>query len=108
MPFSPMADRLVSHSATSFEFSLAENTSTAGFAFPTLQQQAAIDELKDIDESDVIAWLTVIRSIEPGFCSHEAGPLSSQQLNALASLRECRDSNILVWLRCLDLAGGFE
>lgn len=74
------------------------------FVFPTVQQQAAINELKDIGKDRVIAWLVVIRSIEPGF-RHRSGALSSPQLNALDFLRDCSDSNITSWLQCVTLAG---
>jgi len=75
------------------------------FILPTLQQQAAINELKDFGADKVTAWLVVIRSLEPGFRRRRSAALSSQQLDALDVLRDCCDSNITSWLRCVALAG---
>lgn len=66
---------------------------------PTPKQQAALDELLSFDNEKILAWLTLLRSIEPGF-RYQAGRgcLSNQQLEALSTLRDCGDSDILAWL----------
>lgn len=76
------------------------------FNVPTPEQQTATNDLIDIDEDKIFTWLTVVRSIGPGFgYRHVAGGLSSVQLNALFILRDCRDSDISIWLQYLLLAG---
>ena len=86
--------------------SFAEYTDGHAYTFPTLKQQAAISELQAFDDEKILSWITVIRSIEPGF-QHRAGHgcLSSQQLEALSILRDCHESDIVVWLQYHVLAG---
>ena len=77
----------------------------AGFAPPTLQQQAAINELQDVNDEKIFAWLALVRSLEHGFRYREAaGSLSCQQVNALSTLRDCSNSNIVIWLQCVALS----
>jgi hypothetical protein len=80
-----------------------EKTSTS---IPTPAQEVAITTLKDVEEEKVIAWLTLLRSIEPGF-QHRSGPgcLSSEQIAALNILKDCQNGNVLAWLRYDLLAG---
>ena len=73
----------------------------APFPFPNIQQQAAVVQLKDIDEDRLFAFLTVIRSIDGGLIYRlTPGGLSSDQLHALSVLRDCLDSDISFWLQC--------
>ena len=86
--------------------SFAEDTDGHEYTSPTLWQQAAISELQAFDREKILTWITVIRSIEPGF-QHRAGHgcLSSQQLEALSILRDCHESDIITWLQYHVLAG---
>lgn len=66
---------------------------------PTGEQRAALNELLSFDKDKILAWLTIIRCIEPGFryCAH-GGCLSSQHLDALSTLKDCDDWDISSWL----------
>lgn len=55
----------------------------------TPKQEAALSELLCFDKEKIIAWLTVLRSIET---------LSKQQLDALSTLKDCDDGEISSWL----------
>lgn len=67
--------------------------------FPTPEQQAGLNELLVFDDEKIVAWLTVLRSIDPGFrYQARRGCLSNQQLDALSTLIDCGDSDILTWL----------
>lgn len=69
-------------------------------SIPTLQQVAAISELQAFEDKKVLAWVTVIRSIEPNFRHREGHEsLSSRQLDALSILKDCHDSDIVAWLQ---------
>ncbi|KAL2042583.1 hypothetical protein N7G274_004342 [Stereocaulon virgatum] len=69
-------------------------------SIPTPAQELAITILKDVEEEKIIAWLTLLRSIEPGF-QLRSGPgcLSSEQIAALNRLKDCQNGNVLAWLR---------
>ena len=60
---------------------------------PTPEQQAALDELLVFDTEKIFSWLTILRSIEPDFWR-----LSKDQLDALSTLKDCSDSDVLAWL----------
>ena len=66
---------------------------------PTPEQKVALEELLIFEEEKILAWLTILRSLQPGF-QYRAGRgcLSSQQLNALSTLKDCNDNDILTWL----------
>ena len=67
--------------------------------FPTPKQQDGLNELLVFDDEKILAWLTVLRSVEPGFRYRaRRGCLSNQQLDALSALIDCGDSDILTWL----------
>ena len=67
--------------------------------FPTPKQQAGLNELLVFDDEKILAWLTVLRSIEPSFrYQARRGSLSNQQLDALSTLIDCGDSDISEWL----------
>ena len=66
---------------------------------PTPGQPAALSELLVFDDEKIFAYLTVLRSIEPSFRSRAPREcLSDLQLEALATLIDCGDSDILTWL----------
>ena len=89
-----------------FPGSNSADTDGHGCAFPTLEQHAAIDILRAFDEEKILAWITVIRSIQSGF-QHRAGhgAISREQLDALSILRDCHDSDIVAWLQYHRLSG---
>ena len=64
----------------------------------TPKQQAALSKLLVFDPDLILAWLTILRSIEPGF-RYRAGQgcPSNQQLDALSTLTDCGDTEILAW-----------
>ena len=67
--------------------------------FPTTKQIEALDILRKNENSEVLAWLALMRSIEPGFkhCSQPCG-LSSQVVNAIIALKDCEDELLTLWL----------
>ena len=66
---------------------------------PTPKQKAALQELHFFDKEKILAWLTVLRSIEPGFRYRASGGcLSRLQIDALSTLKDCDDGDILAWL----------
>ena len=66
---------------------------------PSDEQIAATGTLLPFHDSDVFAWLSVIRSIEPNFqCRPVAGPLTKQQIDALSSLSPASDRDVRSWL----------
>ena len=73
---------------------------------PTQKQKVALDELLIFDEQKILAFLTVLRSIEPGFRYRaEGGCLSDKHLYALCTLKDCDDRDILTWLSLNSSAG---
>ncbi len=71
----------------------------------TLKQSAALRELRSFDEDKILTWLSVLRSIEPGFRYRAGGDLSEQQLDALSTLTDCDDIEISAWLNLNYLTG---
>ena len=83
-----------------------ELTTATAFTPATPVQNAAINDLRDFSEETVIAWLAFVRSLEPNFrYQNAAGGLSHQQVNAVSTLKDCSDSNIIIWLQCAILSG---
>ena len=73
---------------------------------PTPRQEEALNELRFFDKENILAWITIVRCIEPGFRHRTRGAcLSSQQLDALSTLKDCDDSDIVAWLRFASSAG---
>lgn len=101
------AESLVRYSATplyanqspSFEDLDRIGSDVQPHRLPTGEQKAALNELLSFDKDKILAWLTVLRCIEPGFrhCAH-GGCLSSQHLDALSRLKDCDDRDISTWL----------
>lgn len=69
------------------------------YTLPTPKQEEALSKLLVFDDEKIVTCLTVLRSIEPDF-RYRAGQayLSEQQLDALSTLKDCGDSDILAWL----------
>ena len=67
---------------------------------PSQTQKEALNQLRYFDKERIFAWLTILRCIEPGFryCARGGGCLSSQQLDALSTLKDCDDTEISAWL----------
>ena len=76
---------------------------------PSLEQEAAISDLKAFDELTILTWLTLLRSIDPSIylrASHPApNRLTSQQLRALLTLRSCHNDHVSAWLDLPLLSG---
>lgn len=69
-------------------------------------QESAISDLRGVDETTVLTWLSVLRSLEPGFKhAPRAGGLTSQQFNAVSTLLSFSDQTILELLRANDASG---
>lgn len=80
----------------------ASTNERATFNSPSAEQRAAIGHLKAFDEGNILAWLTFLRSLQPG-TQLRAGPtspgcLTSQHLSALSTLKPCHDEEIKAWL----------
>ena len=69
-------------------------------AFPTPLQQLAVAILQGFEDVTVFAWLSLLRSLEPGYryCA-QPGSLSSQHFESLLKLKGCRFDLVLSWLR---------
>ena len=95
---------LVSTPATTHPLSV-----DAPYLSPSLEQATAIGDLKAFDELRILAWLTLLRSIDPSIhlrASHPApGCLTSQQLDALVTLRGCHNDHVSAWLELALLSG---
>ncbi|KAL6722093.1 hypothetical protein ACLMJK_001199 [Lecanora helva] len=99
---------LVSGSATPFvpETLSPEERSTESFTLPSSQQQAAIFELQEYSEEEIFAWLSILRSLAPGFeYRNGVGGLSHAHFSAISSLKDCSNRNIIIWLQCVTLSG---
>lgn len=68
--------------------------------FPTPLQQSAVVILQSFEHVTVFAWLSLLRSLEPGYnyCARP-GSLSSQDFESLLNLKGCRFDLVLPWLR---------
>ena len=89
--------------------SRSSNISTDEDPLPSLEQATAISDLKGLDELSILAWLTLLRSIDPSIhlrASHPApGCLTTQQLRALVTLRGCHNDHVSAWLDLALLCG---
>ena len=93
------ATSLYANQPLSFE-GPARTDSDVQLQSPSQTQKEALNQLRFFDKEKICAWLTVLRCIEPGFryCAHGGGCLSSQQLDALSTLKDCDDTKISAWL----------
>ena len=68
--------------------------------FPSPSQRAASVILQEFSDEQVQAWLSLLRSLQPGY-QHFASSrtLSSQHIHALSILKDFPDSLVLSWLR---------
>ena len=80
--------------------------------FPSLVQRDAILVLQQFEDEEVVAWLKLLRSLQPDYQhrpDHQqwspSGCLSSQQLDAASTLRDCPNGLVLAWLRSSRLSG---
>ena len=78
------------HSGSSFNEHSTSNT-------PSLEQQAALGVLLQLETPLVLAWLTILRSSKPG--EFQSQMLSSHQVAALIELKDCPGSLVEVWLQ---------
>ena len=67
--------------------------------FPSTEQIEALAILVDNDISQVLDWVALLRSIEPGFeyCSQPRG-LPLIVVNAIIALKDCEDELLTLWL----------
>ncbi|KAL2042579.1 hypothetical protein N7G274_004338 [Stereocaulon virgatum] len=67
--------------------------------FATFHQQEAIGILRHFDDRSILDWLTLLRSLQPGYqhCAHPGG-LPREHFNAVAFLKDCPNGLILAWL----------
>lgn len=75
-------------------------------SFPSPEQEVALNVLKDVEEDTVLDWLKLLRSIEPG-CQFRSSPgsITVEQFDALNSLKECENNEVLAGLRHTLLGG---
>ena len=61
---------------------------------------AAVAALQEYDEGKVLAWIQLLRSLTPDFeHTTPSGNLSAQQIDAVATLRDCPDQTVITLLR---------
>ena len=95
-----------------FQFDDQELTASIGelgaSTFPSPSQEAAVLDLLDFKDENILAWLTLLRSLQQGYqhlsSSHV---LSSRQIDALSLLKGYPDVLVLQWLRVRRYTGGW-
>ncbi|KAL2042575.1 hypothetical protein N7G274_004334 [Stereocaulon virgatum] len=66
---------------------------------PTPPQQYALKVLERFYPSEVLAWLRILRCLEPGYQHNGvSGELSAPELDAASVLKSCTDDQVLPWL----------
>ena len=66
---------------------------------PTFEQKQAIADLQSHQNADIIAWHTLLQSVEPDLRHKDsAGGLVTQEIHALLALRDCARESLLRWL----------
>ena len=68
--------------------------------FLSPSQEAAVLDLLGFKDENILAWLTLLRSLQQGY-QH----LSSRQINALSLLKDSPDVLVLQWLRTRRYSG---
>lgn len=67
---------------------------------PTQPEWEAVETLKGFRDSAISAWLTFVRSIEPGFQFRtDVWGLSRFQIEAIITLSVCDNAALLRWLQ---------
>ena len=67
---------------------------------PSPSQEAAVLSLLDFRDENILAWLTLLRSLQQGYQHLSTSRvLSSQQVDALTLLKDSPDALVLQWLR---------
>lgn len=107
--YPPLVSTPATTHSLSVDASKTSNVTTDEGPLPSSEQATAINDLKAFDELHVLAWLTLLRSIDPSVhlrASHPApGCLTSQHLRALVTLRDCHNDHVSAWLDLALLSG---
>ena len=61
--------------------------------------------LRDHDDDEITKWLAFARAIQPDFRFRPNPGISRQKVDAIATLCEQEDSNVLKWLKRARLDG---
>ena len=76
--------------------------------FPSPSQEAAVLNLLDFKDENILAWLTLLRSLQQGYQHLSSSQvLSSGQIDALSLLKDSPDVLVLQWLRTSRYTGGW-
>ena len=68
--------------------------------FPSPSQEAAVIDLLEFKHENILAWLTLLRSLQQGYQHLSSSQiLSSRQIEALTLLKDSPDVLVLQWLR---------
>ena len=68
--------------------------------FPSPSQEAAALDLLEFEDDNILAWLTLLRSLQQGYQHLSSSQvLSSRQIDALSLLKDSPDVLVLQWLR---------
>ena len=63
---------------------------------PSLSQIAAIRDLHNVESTVILAWISLLRALQPGFLyASRPGGLTAQQFDAVVTLMDCPDSLLL-------------
>ncbi len=75
---------------------------------PSPSQEAAVANLLDFKDESILAWLTLLRSLQQGYQHLSSSRiLSSGEIDALSLLKDSSDVVVLQWLRTSRYAGGW-
>ena len=76
--------------------------------FPSPSQEAAVLNLLDFKDENILAWLKLLRSLQQGYQHLSSSQvLSSGQIDALSLLKDSPDVLVLQWLRTSRYPGGW-
>ena len=76
--------------------------------FPSSSQEAAVLNLLDFKDENILAWLTLLRSLQQGYQHLSSSQiLSSRQIDALSLLKDSPDALVLQWLSTRRYTGGW-
>lgn len=73
---------------------------------PSSFHRAALIHLRGTEDGTILAWLSLLRSLEPGY-QHVSRPggLTNQQFDAVFVLLDCPNDLILDWLQEIRCSG---